>query len=379
LLKAVDYYYHMQTITEGKARIKVHDGKPSKKLPVFYNPVMKHNRDISVLILNSINQKDMNICLPLAASGIRGIRFLKELKKGILKEIFLNDISPTAVKNIKENLRLNKIKSSQSIKINISQKNADRLLSESKGLNYVDIDPFGSPNLFLDPACKRISRDGILAVTATDTGCLAGTFPTACRRKYWSNPSRDDNMHETGLRILIRKVQLIGAQYDKALIPVYSYFKDHYFRIFFRCEKGRKKADEIIRQHKYILKGNTGKGKKMIGNKDKDSKVNDIGPLWTGPLWDKSLAKNICEEDNFSDPELSAFLRTIADESKIETPGFFDIHQVCKRNRIKKIPKTAELIEKIKTKGFKTAKTHFRINSIRSGIPEKELIDLMKK
>ncbi|MFH1054209.1 MAG: hypothetical protein V1740_07355 [Candidatus Woesearchaeota archaeon] len=364
----------MQTITEGKARIKVHDGMPSKKLPVFYNPVMKHNRDISVLILNSISQKDMNICLPLAASGIRGIRFLKELKKGILKEIFINDISPTAVKNIKENLRLNKIKSNQSIKINISQKNADRLLSESKGLNYIDIDPFGSPNLFLDPACKRISRYGILAVTATDTGCLAGTFPTACRRKYWANPSRDDNMHETGLRILIRKIQFIGAQYDKALIPIYSYFKDHYFRIFFRCEKGRKKSDEILKQHKFIEVKNT----KNEDTKNKNIN-NDIGPLWTGQLWDKNLAKKICEENNFPDPELSAFLRTIADESKIETLGFYDIHQVCKRNRIKKIPKTAELIEKIKTRGFKTAKTHFRINSIRSDISEKELIGLMKK
>ena len=87
----------------------------------------------------------------------------------------------------------------------------------------------------LDSAIKRISRNGILAVTNTDTAALTGTYPKACIRKYWSMPKRDYMMHETGLRILIRKVQLVGMQYEKALYPIFSYFKDHYFRIFFQC------------------------------------------------------------------------------------------------------------------------------------------------
>ena len=39
----------------------------------------------------------------------------------------------------------------------------------SKGFDYIDLDPFGSPNIFLDSAVKRLGRNGILAVTATDT------------------------------------------------------------------------------------------------------------------------------------------------------------------------------------------------------------------
>ncbi|MCU0373510.1 MAG: ATP-binding protein, partial [Ignavibacteria bacterium] len=42
------------------------------------------------------------------------------------------------------------------------------------GFDYIDIDPFGSPCPFLDAAIKRLSRGGILAVTATDTSALAG-------------------------------------------------------------------------------------------------------------------------------------------------------------------------------------------------------------
>ena len=42
-------------IQEGKIKIKVpKEEKISKKLPVFYNPVMGFNRDVSVLLLSVI-------------------------------------------------------------------------------------------------------------------------------------------------------------------------------------------------------------------------------------------------------------------------------------------------------------------------------------
>ena len=42
-------------IAEGKVKIKVpKEEKISKKLPVFYNPVMGFNRDVSVLLLDAV-------------------------------------------------------------------------------------------------------------------------------------------------------------------------------------------------------------------------------------------------------------------------------------------------------------------------------------
>ena len=71
-----------ETIQEGKAIIRIKKAdKISKEMEVFYNPVMKLNRDISILLLNSIDNNNMQIALPLTGSGIRGLRFLKELKK----------------------------------------------------------------------------------------------------------------------------------------------------------------------------------------------------------------------------------------------------------------------------------------------------------
>ena len=122
-------------ITEGKAKldIKIED-IVSKKMETFYNPVMKFNRDISVLLLNCIDNKDMQIGLPLAGSGIRGIRFIKELNKGIIKSIKMNDKSVGAIKSIKKNLSLNKIKSK---KVFIFNNDANFVITNGKP--YVNV------------------------------------------------------------------------------------------------------------------------------------------------------------------------------------------------------------------------------------------------
>ncbi len=376
----------MKTIQEGRAGIKAYTAETvSKELPVFYNPVMKLNRDISVLLLNSIEKKNMQIALPLAATGIRGIRFLLELKKGKIKYISFNDNSNDAVKLIKSNLKLNKIKPGK--KVNISNLDANLFILNSKGFDYIDIDPFGSPNFLLDSAIKRLAREGILAVTATDTGALCGSYKNACLRKYSGKPLRNEFCHETGLRILVSKVQSVGAQYDKALTPIFSYSKEHYFRVFFICVKGKKKVDKLMKNIDYIvycsscLFRETAKG---IFNSNKcpvcGLRLDYAGPLWLGRLWDKKLITKMCKNINvLENKKLVKLLEIIKKESKINSVGFYDVAQVVKHNKLKNVPKKDLLIKGIKKSGFKAAETHIRPNSIRSDITIKELIKIIKK
>lgn len=122
----------------------------------------------------------------MAGSGVRTLRFLKELDNGIIKNITVNDYDKEFKKLFLKNLEINNIRYNKK-KINIESKDANILLLNSSGFDYIDIDPFGSPNDFLESSISRISRRGILAVTATDTAPLSGTFPDACTRKYWGN------------------------------------------------------------------------------------------------------------------------------------------------------------------------------------------------
>ena len=343
----------MEIITEGKAKLNIKPEKVvSKQMDVFYNPVMKLNRDTSILLLNVLNKKDIRIALPLAGSGIRAIRFLKELDKKIVNELYINDSSKKSIDLIKKNFKKNNIKIGK--KTIISNNDANLFLLNSKGFDYIDIDPFGTPNPFLESAIRRISRTGILTVTATDTGCLCGTFQKAGLRKYWAITKKSPIMHETGIRILIRKIQLVAAQYDKALTPIFSYSKDHYFRVFFQVEKGKERVDKILKQHSHL---------------------NSTGPMWLGQLWDTNLTKKMLKTNK--DETLTKFLTVIKDESLVNTVGFYDIHFICKKYKIKEIPKKQELIKKIKKLNYKASETHFNLEAIRSNIPLKKLIKLL--
>lgn len=333
-------------ISEGKAKLKVYAGKISKKLPVFYNPEMKLNRDISVLLLNAVEDKGLKIALPLAGSGVRGIRFLLELDSEKVNGIVLNDASVEAVESVKKNLELNQIILNDNLII--SNREANKFLLDSTGFNYIDIDPFGSPNPFLDVAVKRISRNGILAVTATDTAPLCGTYPKTCIRKYWAQPLKNELKHEVGLRILIRKVQLIGAQYDKALVPMLAYWNLHYFRLFFRCLKGKNKVDTVLAQH---------------------GCYDGAGPMWLGSLFDKQLMMKIESGDDF--------VQLLKNESQIEIPFFYDVHILCKKNKLN-VPDFDSIKMRIFENGYRVTSTHFSPYGLKTDIPKDEFLIILK-
>jgi tRNA (guanine26-N2/guanine27-N2)-dimethyltransferase len=342
----------MTIVQEGKAVISVpKTDKLTKKSPAFYNPVMKHNRDITILLLKAIPQNKLRIGLPLAGTGVRGIRMLKELPSSKVSHVHFNDRSPSAIRNLKSNLKRNRV----SGKFTVISKDADLFLLGSEGFDYIDIDPFGSPNAFIDSAVKRLSRNGILAVTATDTSALCGSFRSACIRKYWAVPLHTDQMHEFGLRILIRKVQLVASQYGKALAPIYSYSRDHYMRVFFRMVKGKQHVDKLLKYHQFY---------------------ENAGPTWMGQLWDTRLASRIarmCTDDG-----LKGFLSTISDESRIPVVGYQDIHSASKKDR-RTAPRNQDVLKGLKHDGHRAAFTHFSPQGIRTTAGEKEFSRILRR
>src|SRR3990167_2092638 len=161
-------------VQEGKVKLIVPDSKKYKldsKMPVFYNPVMQLNRDISVILLKALrfNGKALDL---MSASGSRAIRLKKETKA----DVTANDINPSARKLTKKNASLNKVA------LTITGKNAECKFGSA--FDYIDVDPFGTPVPYLDAAVKSLKNNGILAVTATDTSNLCGTYPDACMQEF---------------------------------------------------------------------------------------------------------------------------------------------------------------------------------------------------
>lgn len=388
-------------ITEHSTKIKASlpKGDVHAKMEVFYNPVMVSNRNISILLINSIPNKKMNIALPLAGSGIRGLRFMKELKKGKINKLFVNDKKDNFVKTFNANLKLNNINQNTKNKTKVQIHNEDAnlfLLNQITHpeteqfcgyFDYIEIDPFGSPNAFLSSAVARVTRKGIIAVTATDTAALTGTYPKVTKRKYWSKSLKNYIMHEIGLRILIRKVQLQGVQFDKALTPIMAYHKDHYFRIYFQSQNGKERCDEIVNQHKFLLFcpqclnyqisncncetcecGLSGKTNKK--NKNIKTKFLSAGPLWTGPLFDKKLVTKMAKANTF--PKEQKFLDLLKEESKQDKVGFYDLHAIAKKYKLNP-PKMDQALKQLKA-----VKTHFSPTGITTKLSIVEIIKKLK-
>lgn len=376
----------MAQITEGLATIEIDiPDKISRKMEVFYNPAMKENRDITVALLKAIDKKDMIAISPLAGSGVREIRFLKELPKDAIKEFIINDHSENAYNLILKNMKLNGITlETENIKkknrwnlrdedaaakvsagdvrtepqIKVFCEDANQCLVDNLGFDLVELDPFGSPNFFLNNSIAGLAREGILAVTATDTSSLCGTYNKTCERHYFAKPLNCYLRHEISVRIFIRKVQLIAAQFEKALTPIFSFAKEHYIRVFFLCEKQKTKTDKIIEQHKFLsFNENDGSYEWGIHENYEKEHYTLIGPMWSGELWDKSLVKKMLEIL----PE-NKMLQIISKEMNYP-PLYYDTHELSRLNKCKHSPSHD---------GFDS--THFDKHCVKSKLSSKEFI-----
>lgn len=363
-----------QQITEGAIKLIVPIAKRIYEAPVFYNPDMITNRDTSVLLLRAMDRKFWCMDL-LAGTGVRGLRIKKEVKNA---QVDLNDKNPVAYKLIKRNAKLNKLK------VKITNLNAEfRLANYKQVYNYIDIDPFGTPVPYLDAAVKALKwRGGILGITATDTSALCGTYPKACLRKYGAKPLRNYLMHETGIRILIKKVQEVAAQYEVALTPIFCHSTLHYMRVYFKADSGAKRTDKILEQHGfYDDSTNSISRKRSVGRVHKGgSDALIAGPLWLGDLWDEKLVRQmqkVLSKTSVS-PETIRLLQTIAEESKIKVFGFYNVHALAKKHKLKQLPKFDIIMQKLRKKGYKASRTHFSPKGIRTNAPLKTVLKILK-
>ena len=101
--------YNIKSVEEGLCRIEFPEfDKVSSKAPVFYNPHMELNRDLSILaiqVFQKRQKRDINICDLFGGSGIRGVRYKKEVDG--VGRVFINDISETANFYERHNIELN--------------------------------------------------------------------------------------------------------------------------------------------------------------------------------------------------------------------------------------------------------------------------------
>ena len=363
-------------------------------MSVFYNARMEINRDISnlaIIAYNKLyNENSLIIVDTMAASGVSSIRMLKECSN--IKKIYINDINPIAFDLIHQNIKLNNL-DEHPAQILVSRKDANFLLSEiandsfiKSNINYqkpnvISIDPFGTPNSYLDAAFKAIQqKNGLLCVTATDTAVLFGVRSQACIRKYMSKPLHTNYCKEIGARILVYFISRIANVNKMGIVPLLTFYHSHFIRVFCLTFKNQKRISQYFRAYGYIIHcKNCGYRTTIQDNiMDltkkcpiciKNNTLDYAGPLWVNNIHDTKFLDEILTlnaELQYKNKKRIDNLISY-NRKEVDMPIFYyNIHKLSKTLKISIIPKFETIIKTIKMKGFKVSRTHFDFLSIKT-------------
>ena len=344
---------------------------------VFYNPAMRLCRSISSLAVGAIGEK-IEVVDAFSASGIRGIRYARENKN--VKKLTSIDVFPPAVPAAKKNIRTNKVKGS-AVKGNVSR------MAFEYDADFLEIDPFGTPAPYLVDSFRffNTKKEAYLSVTATDVAVLCGGKTAPCMKNYHSKPLNNEFTHETGLRILIKKIAETAAEFNMGILPLISFSDQHYLKAVVHVKRGADGADASLKQLGHIssCKGCGFRGASQFPQlcPNCGAETDFAGPLWLGELHNASFIRKMAALNT---------KRTYSDRDKISTmlslmegeiglpPYFYNVHALCKLQQLDSVPKMDAVIAKLVQRGFAARKTHFSPVAIKTNAPHLEMLEAVK-
>jgi tRNA (guanine26-N2/guanine27-N2)-dimethyltransferase len=335
-------------------------GPASMDSEVFHNPAMRQSRDVSVCLCGALGFGTGKRLLDgMAASGVRGLRLAVEACPKA--EVVINDRSVEAHGAIQKGIEWNAVGNAVA-----SNEDIRKLLLVER-YDYIDVDPFGSPVPFVDYATRACRRNAILAVTATDTAALCGTFPKTCERRYMARSLLNECAHELGARVLAGYVVRASAVHDIAARPILCYAKGHYLRAYFRMSPGARRADASLKEVGYA---NFDAGGARWTSILPEAKL-WAGPLWAGKCFDAETLDAMLDFESGTELSLDRELRLWCAESG--GPAYH--HDVAWLSRHLKTsqPRMERLLVGLKKAGFFAERTSFAPTGFRTDAPVEEI------
>ncbi|OYT60649.1 MAG: tRNA (guanine(10)-N(2))-dimethyltransferase [Desulfurococcales archaeon ex4484_217_1] len=355
--------------------------------PVFYNPQMKLNRDLSVAVVEAYSEAKKPILVAdiLAGTGVRGIRFAVEADN--IDKVYINDKNPIAYEFMVKNIELNNVENI----VEAENLDANLMLRYHKFagevFDYIDVDPFGSPVEFIDSALASVKIGGMLGITATDTAVLEGKHVNACVRKYFSRPIKSHFSKELAIRILLASIVQRAASQELGVSVKLSYYDKYYVRAYVVLVKGAKKADESLKKLGYVV-FNKRSGEYFVVNNlsellsiSADKHYIVAGPIWCGNICEKEflskVSKVIMRKEHLKYKELIRLLQMLNAELNMP-PLYYSIDMLGKFLK-KSIPPLTSLIECLISNGYSAVRVHCDPKGFKTDAPLEVIYACFKK
>ena len=323
---------------EGLAKFYYYEGNISSKLPVFYNPLMVVNRDMTNFFIREINLNSIakdwrpikKAVSLMSGTGVREIRWKLELK---LKEIIANDLNPKAIELMKKNFELN------NVEIKVTQKDA-RFYNELS--DFIDLDPFGSPLPFLQPLIKG----KYLKITATDLSVFC-TYKKKGLLKYRGFSKNKYFCHIEAIKILIRRIRDFFRMHELNVKPIFSYYYKHHITVFLKKTRNWKEKGFKIFDYRFL---------------------NEVSIKDYEKLYQKG--------EVIASKESLKIIKMLKEEAF--DGYYYYLPLLYSKYKIQPI-KVERIIEEIRKEGFKASRSHFDSEIIKTELKKDELIKILKK
>jgi tRNA (guanine26-N2/guanine27-N2)-dimethyltransferase len=318
---------------------------------------MATDRDLGIAVVSawgSLRPERLHAWEMLAATGARGLRLATE--SASIGTLLTTEASPAAVSVLTANAAL--VPGVDRVTVRAADA---RSRPPEAPFDYVDLDPYGTPAPFLPTALEALRDGGLLAVTATDMAVLAGAQKPACIRRYGAHPVPGSLGPEGGLRILLAFVDRTLHESGRSLHPLVSYVLDHHIRFYAEVRRGGAPVPEG-----------------MVPSPDLRTPPlpsrGPFGPLWVGPLWDRSFVGRLVVPTTAHHPkEVGQLLDRFRGESEVDVPFVYEPNRIARGLHLSEPPSLESLFEALRAGGHRVARSHTRASAFRTDASQAEV------
>jgi tRNA (guanine26-N2/guanine27-N2)-dimethyltransferase len=438
-----------ETIIEGQASMLY-----EKKEAVFYNKVQVLNRDTSIQTIRLFaeqrikekNQKmaknhpdhpkceGITVLDALAATGLRSIRYLKEIPG--VSHVTINDLLPEATAQALENVKRNNVDVNR---VTIETGDAIMLMynhrEHEQQYDVIDLDPYGSASPFIDSAVQAVADGGLLCVTCTDMPVLSGNYPETCFAKYGNVSIKAGYHAEHALRTLLQALDTAANKYSRYIVPYMSLAIDFYCRVFVRVYKSPMEVKKSCTKRAMVLQSTQcptyylqplatenhnqskkrSKAAKKAEAQGKDAatasantnmtytnahvttpsvceetggRLKIAGPFWSAPLHDMVIVNELLRRLEADDkeellpfpvptrPRLTGLLTAVSEELN-DVPFYTSLSDLCSVMNCKGMP-MLEMKAALMNAGYRVSNFHKDPIAIKTDAPNAVLWDIMR-
>jgi tRNA (guanine26-N2/guanine27-N2)-dimethyltransferase len=411
----------LETI-EGKTRLLVPavslTEKVPPKVPAFFNPSAKLNRDISIVayraFIQDLKKNKKTLADSFSGIGARALRVAVEAPG--IEEIHMNDINPIAMDLSKKAAELNFVTEKCNFSVNDVCKFLTTRSTRDGGGRFgiVDLDPFGSPSQYIDCVLRAVLDRGLISITATDTAVLCGVYRDVCFRRYYGRPINNHYANETAIRLLTSLIALTASRLELAIHPLFAHANLHYLRVYIEVSLSSSQANKVYDDIGY-LRHCFGCGNRNVIMEYDKSEVCELcgnsfsvgGKLWISRLLDKNFIKKMSRyyydnddlkstssnssntntnnnkenidynnKNNKKDDIIKKILAICLNEID-DIPHYFRADEIS--SKLKKSPLPLQnIIEKLSTAGYRASKTSLNTSAFKTDARIDQILSLLR-